>query len=226
MVSVNANDTACLGCRPRWLSTTILLPPNTTRGQLRRIWSDIAEDMRRFGIASAGGHTEVWRYLGRYGWGYVCGWYTQPHFLSRQSLCASHLSLCRFLTFPPNSSQHQPTLLSSTTLAHHIDHGQVTAAVQWPVVAGHMIGERIGSTFLDPRRAHPGCCVLLGGHVGLEGAAVLAGERRESLRVCFSEEELDTMVAFLQSPGICVWPLVSRILPDDSVLALHDPTEV
>ncbi len=59
MVSVNANDIACMGCRPLWFTATILLPEGTTRGELRAIWWDIINDLNRLGIGSAGGHTEV-----------------------------------------------------------------------------------------------------------------------------------------------------------------------
>eukprot|EP00047_Mylnosiga_fluctuans_P007835 m.5065 g.5065 ORF g.5065 m.5065 type:complete len:340 (-) comp1969_c0_seq1:305-1324(-) len=159
VVAVNANDTACMGCRPKWFTSTILLPAGTTRGQLRAIWADIVADLRCFGISSAGGHTEV------------------------------------------------------------------TPAVCWPVVAGHMIGELICPSFLDVRASRAGDAVLLWERAGIEGTAVLAGERRSDLQGHFTATELDTMEAFVRAPGICIWPFVRELLPHAGVRAIHDPTE-
>ncbi len=58
-VCVNINDVACLGCRPRWYSASLLLPIGTTEEQLRAIWRDTCEQLAKYKIQSLGGHTEV-----------------------------------------------------------------------------------------------------------------------------------------------------------------------
>jgi hydrogenase expression/formation protein HypE len=59
VVAVNANDICCLGCRPRFFTSTILLPEGATRQDLMVIWTDICANLTALGISSVGGHTEV-----------------------------------------------------------------------------------------------------------------------------------------------------------------------
>lgn len=58
-VAVNCNDIVAMGGRPRYLTTTVLLPPGTTEGRLRDLFAEIAEACRASGILWIGGHTEV-----------------------------------------------------------------------------------------------------------------------------------------------------------------------
>jgi len=58
-LAVNMNDVACLGCRPRWYSATLLLPQGTTENQLRSIWIELAEQCRHYQVVPIGGHVEV-----------------------------------------------------------------------------------------------------------------------------------------------------------------------
>ena len=58
-VLVNGNDIATSGAEPRWLLTTVLLPPATTGSQALSLLEDIASTCRDQGIALVGGHTEV-----------------------------------------------------------------------------------------------------------------------------------------------------------------------
>lgn len=58
-VLVNANDMATAGAVPRWLLTTLLFPPRTTAGEIRRVMSDLAGVCRSHGIVLCGGHTEI-----------------------------------------------------------------------------------------------------------------------------------------------------------------------
>jgi len=58
-VAVNVNDIACLGCRPRWYSATLLLPVNIKTSMVKQIWEELAYELRRYGITSIGGHVEV-----------------------------------------------------------------------------------------------------------------------------------------------------------------------
>jgi hydrogenase expression/formation protein HypE len=58
-VLVNANDIAAAGAEPRWLFTTVLLPPGTTGSAALALLDDIARAAASEGIALGGGHTEV-----------------------------------------------------------------------------------------------------------------------------------------------------------------------
>jgi|KBSSwiStaDraftv2_1062776.scaffolds.fasta_scaffold186040_2 hydrogenase maturation factor len=58
-VHVNANDVAVMGARPAWFQSTIIVPPRTAPGTVRRIFRDIDRSARKLGIAVTGGHTEV-----------------------------------------------------------------------------------------------------------------------------------------------------------------------
>jgi len=60
LVNVNANDLACLGATPRWLTVTAMLPESTTtEAMVESQFSELVEACDHFGIALIGGHTEV-----------------------------------------------------------------------------------------------------------------------------------------------------------------------
>ena len=58
-VHVNANDVAVMGARPAWFQSTIIVPPGTGAGAVRKIFQDIDRSARGLGIAVTGGHTEI-----------------------------------------------------------------------------------------------------------------------------------------------------------------------
>ncbi|HVN84274.1 MAG TPA: AIR synthase family protein [Candidatus Binatia bacterium] len=58
-VHVNANDIAVMGARPRWFQTTLIAPPGTDDGTVRRILRDVHIAAKGLGIAITGGHTEI-----------------------------------------------------------------------------------------------------------------------------------------------------------------------
>ena len=58
-VLVNANDIATSGALPRWLLTTVLLPPGTTSSEALSLLGGIVEAAADLGIAVVGGHTEI-----------------------------------------------------------------------------------------------------------------------------------------------------------------------
>jgi hydrogenase maturation factor len=65
-VSINANDVAVMGARPRWFLATLLLPEGQTDEALvRSIFDDIAATCERLQIALCGGHTEITHGLDR-----------------------------------------------------------------------------------------------------------------------------------------------------------------
>ena len=59
-VTVNVNDVAAAGGEPRFFLATVLLPEHgSSPASVERIFSELAEACRAFGIAWVGGHTEV-----------------------------------------------------------------------------------------------------------------------------------------------------------------------
>jgi len=57
-VTINANDIAVTGARPRWLQVCLLLPPMEPR-KLRSVFDSIVKAASAQGIAITGGHTEI-----------------------------------------------------------------------------------------------------------------------------------------------------------------------
>lgn len=58
-VTINANDVAVAGARPRWFLATVLLPVGTTESELVRLFSDMRRALSALGSVLVGGHTEV-----------------------------------------------------------------------------------------------------------------------------------------------------------------------
>jgi len=59
LVAVNANDIACLGGIPRWLTVTALFPEGATEADVTELFEELEQACRRIDIALIGGHTEV-----------------------------------------------------------------------------------------------------------------------------------------------------------------------
>ena len=60
-VTVNANDVAVTGARPRWFLATVLLPPGTTEQAVESLFTEMHASLTESGIVLVGGHTEVTR---------------------------------------------------------------------------------------------------------------------------------------------------------------------
>lgn len=59
-VSINANDIATMGGKPRWLLASILLPENHTTNELvEEIFQQLSSACKRIGVSLCGGHTEI-----------------------------------------------------------------------------------------------------------------------------------------------------------------------
>ena len=58
-VTVNANDVAVMGVRPRWFLCAMLLPPGTTADDVRAHFRALGEALEAAGVALVGGHTEI-----------------------------------------------------------------------------------------------------------------------------------------------------------------------
>ena len=69
-VSVNANDIAAHGARPRWFLATILLPEGASESDAENVFDQINRSCERIGVGLIGGHTEITRAVDRI---VVCG---------------------------------------------------------------------------------------------------------------------------------------------------------
>jgi hydrogenase maturation factor len=58
-VNVNANDIACMGARPAWLMTTILLPDGASAQLAETIFDQVTQACEALEIELVGGHTEI-----------------------------------------------------------------------------------------------------------------------------------------------------------------------
>ena len=58
-VTVNANDIATCGAKPRWLLSSLLFPPGSTAHQVQEVMRDLGRLAARHGMVVCGGHTEV-----------------------------------------------------------------------------------------------------------------------------------------------------------------------
>lgn len=58
-VHINANDIACMGARPAWLMTSVLLPQGAPPEMAESIFDQVLEACETLGIELVGGHTEI-----------------------------------------------------------------------------------------------------------------------------------------------------------------------
>jgi hydrogenase maturation factor len=58
-VTINANDVAVMGARPRWFLSTVLLPDGTDEAAVRALFGEMRAGLRALGATLVGGHTEV-----------------------------------------------------------------------------------------------------------------------------------------------------------------------
>jgi hydrogenase expression/formation protein HypE len=60
-VTVNANDVAVTGARPRWFMAVVLLPPGTAEREVELLFAGMRSSVTENGVVLVGGHTEVTR---------------------------------------------------------------------------------------------------------------------------------------------------------------------
>ena len=58
-VTVNANDIAVMGVRPRWFLMTALFPVGSTNADVESLFSDVHQTLEQIGATLVGGHSEV-----------------------------------------------------------------------------------------------------------------------------------------------------------------------
>ncbi len=105
-------------------------------------------------------------------------------------------------------------------------HSEVTPTVNQVVVAGTMLGQVEGRSFVTSGGCQPGDRLLLAGMVPVEGTSIIAREKREELLARgWSPEELQRAANFLYEPGISVLTPARLAAEAGLVTAMHDPTE-
>jgi hydrogenase expression/formation protein HypE len=105
-------------------------------------------------------------------------------------------------------------------------HSEITPAVTQPVVAGSLLGEVARERMVSSAGCRPGDVVLLAGAVPVEGASLIAREKRTTLlEIGWPAATIDEAAGYLYAPGISV--LRPSLLAADAglVTAMHDPTE-
>jgi len=103
-------------------------------------------------------------------------------------------------------------------------HTEVTDAVTRPVVAGDMQGLLVGRRIITAGGARPGHRLLLTKAAGIEGTAILAGERASELASALSATLVQSARGLRDRPGISVVP-EAVIAARHGASAMHDPTE-
>ena len=105
-------------------------------------------------------------------------------------------------------------------------HSEVTHAVNQPVIAGTMLGEVARDGYISSSGGRAGDVILLAGQVPIEGASIIAREKRADLLARgFASTEIDQAAAYLHDPGISVMVPAQIAAQSGRVTAMHDPTE-
>lgn len=105
-------------------------------------------------------------------------------------------------------------------------HSEITSSVNQPVIAGTLLGEVARDHYLASSGGRPGDVILLAGQIPIEGASIIAREKRADLLARgFSTAEVDEAASFLHDPGISVMVPAQIAAQSGLVTAMHDPTE-
>lgn len=105
-------------------------------------------------------------------------------------------------------------------------HSEVTPSVNQPVIAGTMLGEVARNGHLSSRDCRLGDVVLLAGQAPIEGASIIAREKRADLLAHgWPIDEIEKAAAYLHDPGISILLPAQVAAATGLVTAMHDPTE-
>ena len=104
-------------------------------------------------------------------------------------------------------------------------HTEITIGIDRPIVAGTMIGEAEKGGLVRTGGARQGDRILLTKGVAIEGTSIIAREKEEELKGCFSEGFLERCKRFIEEPGISVIRDAELALKAGRVHSMHDPTE-
>lgn len=102
-------------------------------------------------------------------------------------------------------------------------HSEVAPSVSAPVVVGHMIGRLVAPKLVKSAGARPGDQIMMVRPVAMEGAAIIATDIPEVLRIKgFSDEELAKASSFIKETSVVK---EAMMLAKVGVNSMHDPTE-
>ncbi|MCL5260484.1 MAG: AIR synthase-related protein [Gammaproteobacteria bacterium] len=104
-------------------------------------------------------------------------------------------------------------------------HVEITDAVTKPLIVGEMLGETLSKEVLNTKNGRPGDQILLWQNISIEGTAIIATELAHKLNKIIPKHKISKMQKLLYNPGICIWPIVKKIVPTPGLVACHDPTE-
>ncbi|GAB6102039.1 AIR synthase family protein [Thermococcus atlanticus] len=101
-------------------------------------------------------------------------------------------------------------------------HTEVTPGLKRPIVVGTMLGEVRRERLVTSNGARPGDAIILTKGAGIEGTAIIAGEKECELREAFGEDFVERAKAFLTRISVVKDALIAGEI---GVHAMHDPTE-
>ena len=105
-------------------------------------------------------------------------------------------------------------------------HSEVTYGLDRPIVLGAMLGEVAKDQLITTGGAKEGDSIVITSGIAIEGAAVLASERREELIAAgVAAGTIDVASQFLHRPGISVVKAARIASSVADIHSLHDPTE-
>jgi hydrogenase expression/formation protein HypE len=104
-------------------------------------------------------------------------------------------------------------------------HSEITVGLDRPIVVGQMLGEVEPDKLVRKEQQRPGDLVILTKGVAIEGTAILAREKADSLRGKIAAKHLRLARQLLSRPGISVVRDARVALKHGEVHAMHDPTE-
>jgi hydrogenase maturation factor len=105
-------------------------------------------------------------------------------------------------------------------------HTEITVGLDRPIISGTMLGEVTRERLITKTGSRLGDAVLLVKGVPIEGTALIALERAETLRTAgYGAEFIARAQRFLRDPGISVVAPARLAVATAEVHAMHDPTE-
>lgn len=105
-------------------------------------------------------------------------------------------------------------------------HTEVTYGLDRPIITGHLIGEMAKDNLVTTGGAQAGDVVLITKALGIEGTAIIAGEKAETLQTRgYDEAFINRAQSFLYEPGISVYKDALTAAATRCVSAMTDATE-
>jgi len=104
-------------------------------------------------------------------------------------------------------------------------HTEITWGLDRPIVIGQMLGEAPTGGVVTGATLAAGARLLLTKGIAIEGTAIVARERGQSLAGRVAPALLQRAAGFLHQPGLSVVPQALAAAAGPGALAMHDPTE-